>query len=194
VVAAGPLGEAVVRTFRRGGLVRHVSRQRYLLGDRAFDELLLLERLRRVGAPVPEPLAAVQTRLRPGYAACLVTRRLRGVEPAAQRLRKARSAEVEAILESVGRAVRRLHDAGGRHADLNAWNVLVPVAGPPRPAWVVDLDRGRFDPDGVPRRHRRRNLARLRRSLRKLGLADALAAWPAFERGYASPPEPVPAA
>jgi tRNA A-37 threonylcarbamoyl transferase component Bud32 len=85
----------------------------------------------------------------------------------------------------MGRAVAALHGAGGDHADLNAWNVLIAGSDEPR-AHVVDLDRGRLRsaPLGAPRAAA--NLARLRRSLGRLGLVDALSAWTEFERGYAS--------
>jgi hypothetical protein len=83
VVPAGPFGEAVVRPYRRGGLVEKVNRRTYFVGSRAFSELVATHRLRRRGAPVPEVLAAVQSRFRAGYLACLVTRRIRssGAQP-----------------------------------------------------------------------------------------------------------------
>ncbi len=196
VLPAGPLGEVVVRPFRRGGWVRHVVRDRYLAGNRAFEEIVLTERLRRAGAPVPEAVAAVQSRVGPGpaYAACLVTRRLAGFAPAAEVLRGRRQGEAAGPMERIGSSIRRAHDAGGVHADLNAWNVLLAEARPGLPPVLIDWDRGRWRPDGASRRDARANLRRLRRSLRKLGLAAALGAWDALEAGYDSGPDPVPAA
>jgi 3-deoxy-D-manno-octulosonic acid kinase len=194
VISAGALGEAVVRRYRRGGLVERVSTRRYLGGDRAFNELALTHRLRMAGAPVPEVLAAVQADLRPGYAACLITRRIQGAFPAGGLLAEASRGEVIAILEAMGRSVRQLHDAGGWHADLNANNLLVPVGRAGVPVIVIDLDKGRFYVGGVPRWMAARNLRRLRRSLRKLGCVEALAAWPAFRKAYDSPPGPPAAA
>lgn len=196
VLAAGPLGEVVVRPFRRGGWVRHVVKDRYLAGSRAFDEIVLTERLRRAGGPVPEAVAAVQSRVGPGpaYAACLVTRRLAGFAPAAEVLRGLRPGEAAGPMERIGAAIRRAHDAGGAHADLNAWNVLVAAGRPGLLPVLIDWDRGRWRPGGASRREVRANLRRLRRSLRKLELTSALGAWDALERGYASGPEPVPAA
>ena len=196
VLPAGPLGEVVVRPFRRGGWVRHVVRDRYLAGNRAFEEIVLTERLRRAGAPVPEALAAVQSRLGPGpaYAACLVTRRLVGFAPAAEVLRGLRQGEAAGPMERIGTSIRRAHEAGGAHADLNAWNVLLAAGRPGHAPVLIDWDRGRWRPDGVSRRDARVNLRRLRRSLRKLDLSAALGAWDALERGYASGPDPAPAA
>jgi tRNA A-37 threonylcarbamoyl transferase component Bud32 len=70
------------------------------------------------------------------------------------------------VLQSVGAAIRRLHDCGGRHPDLNLTNILVQsIDGAPR-ITLIDFDRGR--PAAQPRRAAAADLARLRRSARKL--------------------------
>lgn len=189
-------GDVVVRPFRRGGWISRFVERRYILGARAFKELEVTEGLRRDGAPVPEVLAAVQERIRPGpgYAACIVTRRINGTVPAAEALARVSPGELQVLMEDIGRAIRRCHQAGGWHADLNAWNLLVPSARPDLTVTVIDWDRGRLMPRGVPERARRGNLSRLARSLRKLDLAAAIDAWPALEKGYASERGPAPAA
>lgn len=194
LVPAGPLGEAVVRRYLRGGLARPLLGDRYLYGSRAFHELVVTERLRRRGVPVPEVLAAVQRSRRPGYSACIVTRRLPGAETAARVLARSRPGECRAWLEEIGHSVRRLHEAGSWHADLNAHNVLLFPGRPGIPPLLIDFDRSRLYPGRVPRRRARGNLRRLRRSLSKLGLNEALRAWPALEHGYGIEPEPEPAA
>ena len=196
VLSARPFGDVVVRPYRRGGWISHFVKRRYLVGARAFQELMVTERLRRIGAPVPEVLAAVQERIRPGpgYSACIVTRRVAGTVPAAQALARAPAGELRVLMVDIGRAIRRCHEAGGWHADLNAWNLLVPDSRPDLPVVVIDWDRGRWIPEGVPDRAGRANLSRLARSLRKLELASAIEAWPALEQGYASEPGPTPAA
>lgn len=174
----GKLGQAVLRPYRRGGLVRHLVERRYFLGDRAFDELALTERLRRLELPVPEPLAAVQRSAPPGYRAALVTRRIPGVRPLPALL-EAGSREPEDLMAAAGRTVGRLHREGAWHADLNAHNLLSDPTG--GAVHVVDFDRGRFFEDGVPGFFARSNRKRLRKSLEKLGLSAAREAWPAFE-------------
>lgn len=192
VVDAGPLGEAVVRPYRRGGLVEKINDRRYFLGNRAFDELVTTHRLRLRGAPVPEALAAVQVPLHPGYGGCLVTRRVPRSRPSSVVLRTSGD-RTDAVLEAMGRAVRRFHAAGGVHADLNAHNVLVSAARD-GPVTIIDLDRASVTPGPVPARRARANLRRLARSLVKLGLTAALERWEAFERGYDAPLDPLPAA
>ena len=193
IVPAGPLGEAVVRPYRRGGLVEKINRRTYFFGDRAFSELVATYRLWRREAPVPEVLAAIQSAVRPGYVACLVTRRIPKARSAAAFLADAPAARRAIVLESMGRAIRLLHEAGGVHADLNAHNIVVPEEGD-GPAYVIDLDRVSVLTGPVPERRARANLRRLRRSLLKLGLDEGLADWDHLERGYAVLPQPPPAA
>lgn len=213
LVPAGPLGEAVVRPYRRGGLVAGFVESRYLLGDRAFRELELTLRLRRAGVPAVEPLAAVQSARRPGYRAALVTRFVADARPAPEALRApggggegtaeapggggdpARGggrggdpgADVRDALRRMGRATRALHEAGGHHPDLNAHNFLLP-ADRARPAVLLDFDRARKLSAPLPRPLARWSVRRLRRSLAKLGLKRALEAWDAFGEGYAGRP------
>ena len=75
----------------------------------------------------------------------------------------------ERVLESMGRAIRLLHEAGGVHADLNAYNILVQEEGEGR-AFVIDLDRASVLAGPVPARQAAANLRRLRRSFLKIGL------------------------
>lgn len=182
-IASLPTGdEAVVRPGRRGGWFGRLIRRRYFLGDRFTAELVLTERLRRRGAPVPLPLAAVRRERRVGYETWLVTRRIPAARPAAELLAEGTEAERRARLATLGDAVGRLHAAGGDHADLNAWNLLIDGDD----AYVVDLDRGRLREAPLAAGRAAANLARLRRSLDRLGLDEARAAWPELERGYAA--------
>lgn len=182
-VPAGRHGEAVIRPYRRGGLPARFVERTYLLGDRAFDELEVTERLRRAEVPVPEPLAAVQSgRGGWGYRAALVTRRVTGVDPAPDRLDEADDETLRRELARMGRTAGRLHGAGGVHADLNAWNFLLPRGR--GDAVLLDFDRGRVVGGSVPKVVAWMNLRRLRRHLDKLGLDAALEAWDAFESAY----------
>lgn len=186
LLPAGPEGEVVVRPYRRGGLAARFADRTYLVGDRAFDEVFVTERLRRRGVPTARPLAAVQSSARLGYRAALVTRRVTGADPAPSVLSKLaeerREEELADVLRRMGRSAGLLHAAGGIHADLNGYNFLLPRGG--GDAVLLDFDRARIlgrDPLDF---FARQNLRRLRGHLEKLGLDAALAAWEAFEAGY----------
>lgn len=164
---AAPFGDAVLRVYRRGGLVRHVSQGAYVyLGldrVRSFHEWRLLRELRHRGLPVPEPLAAACQRSGLVYRAALLTAHIAGSRTLADRLVKdPLSAEQWARL---GQTLARFAQAGAAHADLNARNVLMDRGSD---FWVVDFDRAVLHPAPIDGR---RMIRRLIRSLDKLGLA-----------------------
>ncbi|MDX5432144.1 MAG: 3-deoxy-D-manno-octulosonic acid kinase, partial [Halomonas sp.] len=131
----------VLRRYRRGGLVAKVSESRYLWTGlertRAFRELRLTAHLHAQDLPVPRPVAAGVTRHGPTYTAALITVRIPGARTLAEYLEGIEPS----LLERVGATVRRFHDAGLDHVDLNARNLLVDAAGT---VWLIDLDRCRL--------------------------------------------------
>jgi tRNA A-37 threonylcarbamoyl transferase component Bud32 len=87
---------------------------------------------------------------------------VRSTEPAAQRARLARE---------VGEAIRKLHDAGVDHRDLQLRNIVVAHQKNARRIVIVDLDKAVYHPRGtLPMSARARNLGRLTRSVIKNGL------------------------
>ena len=153
----------VLRCYLRGGVAARFARDLYLwLGEertRSFRELRLLDRLQSLGLPVPPPVAARYRRAGIAYRADLITVRL----PGARSLEDALAAGPldDARWAAIGRCLRRFHDAGVHHADLNARNVML---GDALEVWVLDFDRGRLRRPGP---WRERVLDRLARSLAK---------------------------
>lgn len=176
--------EWVVRHYRRGGLVGKLVADRYLWGGlaltRAWREWRLLAELHGEGFPVPQPIAARVVREGLFYRADIVTRRLNAI-PLSERLRHGRLSS--AAWHAIGATLRRFHEAGVWHADLNAHNIL--LAG--EQVYLIDFDRGRRRK--LVALWARRNLTRLRRSLDKLNhlhrefCFDA-EDWKALLRGY----------
>lgn len=157
----GPWHSAVLRHYRRGGLVARVSRQYYVWAGahrtRAFAEFALLDRMFRQGLPVPEPLGAAWWRSGLVYRAAIVVARIAGATTLARSLELADPVRVAA-------AILQMHDADVWHADLNAFNILLDPTGR---VWLIDFDRGCVRRMTAARRQA--NLARLQRSLCKLG-------------------------
>lgn len=163
-----PAGACVLRHYHRGGLVARVNRDRYLwtgaARTRSFAEFRLLAHIAALGLPAPQPVAAGYRRHGLFYTADLITRRIDHARTLAQMLAENR---LDADLaREVGALVARFHREGIWHADLNAHNVLAAGSA----LYLIDFDRGalRRPAEGW----RLANLARLRRSLVKLG-ADA---------------------
>lgn len=173
---ATPVGECVLRHYHRGGHVARVFGDRYLWRGReqtrSFAEFRLLQTLADRRLPVPQVVAARFKRRGMHYRADLITRRVPGTT-LAQCLHDA--ALDPALAAQIGTVLARFHRQGVYHADLNAHNVLVDG----NDTWLIDFDRGYLRTSA--RAWQLGNLARLHRSLLKLGAGDADA--DAFERG-----------
>ena len=173
----GDFGRAVLRRYRRGGLVARLIADRYLWAGaeatRSFAEFGLLHFMHGMGLPVPRPLAAAYWRRGAGYRAAILLQRLDDTRPLAQALDTASPAEVAA-------AVFAMHEAGVWHADLNAYNILLDSGGK---AWLIDFDKGRVRPL-LSAERRRGNLLRLRRSLVKVAGERGMLWWDELNRAY----------
>lgn len=156
-----PFGPMVLRQYRRGGLAARLSRDRYWWSGearvRGIAEFRLLQEVARRGVPVPAPVATLYRRHGAHYRAAILLERIQGARTLAEL-----AGEGAAPWDEAGRLVARAHRAGLDHADLNADNVLFDARGAP---WLIDLDRGRLREPAEG--WRRRNLARLHRSLLK---------------------------
>jgi 3-deoxy-D-manno-octulosonic acid kinase len=185
----------VLRHYHRGGLLSPLLRDRYLWrgeqSTRPFREWQLTYRLHRAGLPVPAPLAARYCQHGPTYSGDLITERLPAVGSLAECLRTGALSVLTWI--SIGRCIRRFHDLGVCHADLNAHNVLLSEDA----VYVIDFDRCQLRSPGL---WCDANLVRLRRSLEKVTWALPVerfgeADWHALLDGYrqspAAPAAPV---
>ena len=163
-VRASPDQRWVLRHYRRGGLIAHVSDDLYVWTGadrtRSFREWRLLRQLRAWGLPVPTPVAARYQRAGLFYRADLITAELPVRRTLTQALQQA-SLPTE-TWHAIGQCVGSLHARGVQHADLNAHNLLV---GASNDIYVLDFDRGRIRARGT---WERAVLARLQRSLRKV--------------------------
>ncbi len=157
--------EYFIKHYARGGFPARLVADRYLYTgrdrSRSFAEWRLLAALSHGGLPVPRPVAASCARRGACYTAGLITASCRPARPLAKLLREAPLGERG--WRAIGRTIRRFHDEGVWHADLNAHNILMTDAAG---VVLVDFDRARLRADA--RAWRRANIERLRRSLDKL--------------------------
>ncbi len=159
---------AVGKRALHGGLLGRLLGGLYLGRRRALDQLRAASRLARAGVSTPEILA-IGSRRAAGlfYAQAIVAREIAGARNlhrlAGERLPDARRRD---ILEKTAGLLRRMHDAGFLHADLNLANLVLGDGPAGETVWVVDLERGRFAGE-VPAGGRIRVLARLLRSCEK---------------------------
>ncbi len=150
-----------LRHYYRGGLPGRVLRDQYLfLGEeasRSFREFRLLEELVRLRLPVPKPVAARIVRVGLIYRADLLTARISDVQSLAEALQQSTPVDWHAI----GTTIRRFHEHGVYHADLNTHNIQLAKES----VWLLDFDRGSIRSAG---RWKELTLKRLYRSMRKV--------------------------
>ncbi|WP_227538173.1 3-deoxy-D-manno-octulosonic acid kinase [Marinobacter vulgaris] len=184
--AATPVGELVLRQYLRGGLMSKISRSNYLFTgydrSRSFCEFRLLEKMIDFGLPVPQPVAAVARRHHwLFYEAAILIRRIQGARP----LPEVKPLESSSLWREIGRVIRRFHDSGLNHADLNCDNILIASG----QVYLIDFDKCRLLETAAPDAPwKRDNLSRLWRSVQKRchNLSDRVREelWSALLEGY----------
>jgi 3-deoxy-D-manno-octulosonic acid kinase len=174
----------VLRRYRHGGLLGRLTRTLLLGPGRPLSELYVTARAATAGAPVPHVLCLVLwPTWGPFWSGVIGTREETEAEELLGAWRDRPPGPGRwGLLRRVGGAIRRLHDAGVEHRDLQLRNVLIVRGESGREASgkgaervvVIDLDRARFHA-GPPLSPRRRaaNLARLVRSAVKEELLAA---------------------
>jgi len=184
-----PFGSVVLREFLRGGWVAKLSRQSYFFTtvarSRPFREYHLLATLYEQGLPVPRPVAALCKHHGIISTGALMTQRIASVQTLADLLPGNHDGvdSQAGLWENIGKSIRRFHDAGVWHADLNARNILLDDG---LQVYLIDFDRARFTPGEAV--NGEGNLNRLKRSLNKLWPADKLSglqpAWARLKAAY----------
>ena len=156
--------EYVLRHFLRGGILGRFVRDSYFwLGEdktRSFMEWRLLYKLFERGVPVPRPAVARYCRTGWTCTADIITCRVPGIRSLS--IRVAEKSGSEEFWQALGACIRRFHDAGVNHADLNAYNIQVDADDA---ITLLDFDRGCLMPPGA---WQQKNLARLHRSLQRV--------------------------
>lgn len=165
-----PCGPVVLRQYLRGGWAAKLSRSAYFFTtvarSRPFREFNVLASLHELDLPVPRPLAALCKHHGVISSGALMTARIEGAQTLADLL-PATQATGE-LWADVGKCIRRFHQGGVWHADLNARNILFDAQSR---VFLIDFDRARLTPGKAV--NGENNLARLNRSLVKL--------WPASQ-------------
>ncbi len=169
---------AVLRHYRRGGMMARVNRDLYFwqgpAQSRSYREFDLMLRLSDGGLLVPRPIAAMAQRKGLFYRAAILTRFVEHRGALCQ-------IDSQAAWQAAGLAIARLHAVGVWHADLNVHNILIDAA---NQAWLIDFDRAR---SGISDKAQLQgNLSRLLRSTRKVCPELTEQNWPALLDGYAS--------
>ncbi len=166
-----------LRPVRHGGLLGGLRGEGLLGLGRPLAELRVNAELAARSAPVARPLL-VAARRGPGplwFAAVGTLHEEDACDGVALLSAAPRRLDVLRAAAAVGIGLRRFHDAGGRHADLQLKNLLLREGPNGVEVRVIDLDRGQAGRPPGPRR-RMREIMRLYRSLVKRGVAETVGA------------------
>jgi 3-deoxy-D-manno-octulosonic acid kinase len=175
----------VLRRYLRGGWAASLSREHYFFTSvstsRPFREYHLLAALHALGLPVPRPVAALCQHRGLLSRGAIITARLTDAKPLADMLDD--DLPDADVWTAIGTCVRRFHNEGVWHADLNARNILLDGDSQ---VFLIDFDRARFSPGETV--EGKGNLNRLKRSLVKFWPADESEAmqeaWKNLMAGY----------
>lgn len=160
----------VLRKYSHGGLLRFLTRDLFLLGERSFKELSLTEEVRSSGIPTVQPIGAIhQIIFWPFYRAYLLTLEIphaknliqyfqeNGANPSCENLRHKRK-----TIRAAGLLLRQFHQKGFYHRDLQLKNLLVDGS----QILIIDFDRSYRKKD-LSVSKKVKNLLRLNRSVEK---------------------------
>lgn len=174
----------VLRHYRRGGLLGKVISDRYLgsslENSRPYREWKLLGKCLELGLPAPRPAAIRLSRGMGFYQGDLLTHEIEEASPLSGLLKAAPLGEKR--WRGVGEMIRKFHDHGILHSDLNAANILLRED----EVFLIDFDKAQTREAG---KWTDSNLERLERSLNKwLRLENIFhftqADWQALNEGY----------
>ncbi|PJC85224.1 3-deoxy-D-manno-octulosonic acid kinase [Vibrio sp. HA2012] len=155
--------QGALRHYRRGGLFGKLINDHYLFSGweqtRSYQEFQLLKHLADAGVRVPRPLAAKVRRGLFTYQADLLSERIQDARDLVSILKtEPLSAD---RYQSIGREIRKMHNAGVNHTDLNIHNLLCDSH---EKVWIIDFDKCCQQ---AGERWKSANLDRLLRSFRK---------------------------
>ncbi len=190
-VRADPVVWAL-RHYRRGGWMARLTDDLYfwhgLENTRPWREWKLTATLHEQGLPVPRPIAARVSRTGLFYRGDLITQRIESAQTLADLLRT-QALSLDGWRQ-LGAMLRRFHDAGVRHDDINARNILCNAGlhDANSSFHLIDFDKAAVVTPGT---WREQNLARFRRSLEKFktntpGFHFEITDWTVLLSGYAA--------
>ncbi|OED64519.1 3-deoxy-D-manno-octulosonic acid kinase [Vibrio splendidus ZS-139] len=132
--------QAALRHYRRGGLFGKLVEDQYRFSDwestRCAMELNILKALANAGVNVPKPIAARAIKSGLLYRADLMSERIPNAKDLVDVLV---NGPIDAdVYRRIGQEVRKMHDAGVNHTDLNIHNILLDDS---QRVWIIDFDK-----------------------------------------------------
>ena len=184
--------DLLLKHYRRGGYVRHFSKDKYLWtglnGTRAFKEFALLQRLADAGLPAPKPFACRVEKHRWCYRTSLITHWVDNTASMTERVED--HPLPDRLWPEIGRVIRTFHDHHVCHEDLNGSNILIDDSDR---VYIIDFDKAVVKKSSGDTKQgkawRDANLKRFERSLMRLSVKSNAFfftpdIWSLFTEGY----------
>ena len=162
----------VLRHYYRGGLIGKVIKDSYLFNgienSRAMREFYLLKQMQKWQLPAPKPVACSITRhglFGLCYRADLLSSRIENAQDLVAILSK--ESIDDNVWRKIGATIKRFHDHGIYHHDLNSHNILIDER---QDVHLIDFDRGELrqaDEMSNAGHWKESNMSRLQRSFLK---------------------------
>jgi len=170
VVPLEGIGSVVIKHYRRGGIIRHLIKQRYLRcgKTRCQMEYELLQKVRSLGINAPDPVAFAH-RGRLFYQCWLVTREIKDHQTLVQ-ISLSNQEQARMVMQEVVKQVTILIKNKILHVDLHPGNVIVDNQ---NRVYLLDFDKAGIFPRGK-NALRARYLRRWNRAIQKHGLPKML--------------------
>ena len=154
----------VLRHYYRGGLIgRFINDSYFFTGyknTRAAREFDLLAHMQSLSLPTPKPIAYRITRHGLYYSADLLSSRIENAQDLVAILIK--NSMCDDVWFAIGVMIRKFHEHGIYHHDLNAHNILIDND---KKLWLIDFDQGEVKI--IKKEWQQNNLQRLLRSFNK---------------------------
>lgn len=156
-----------IKQLRRGGLLERLWHDRFFGSGRLVENLAVPLIVRSLGVATPEPVALMLSPGPPGlFRGWIAFEELADATDLAEAFTAGPVPSREERLEVMS-LVRRMHDAGVEHRDLNLGNLMLRRSAGRTQVYVIDLDRARVSTNPLAFGKRQQALRRLERSLVK---------------------------
>ncbi len=132
--------DVALRHYYRGGLFGKLIKDKYWFSGwentRCYQELMTLNLLSEAGVNVPKPIGARATRQGMRYQADILTEKVQDAEDLVSVLLN--QPLDPSIYQRIGMEIRKMHNAGVNHTDLNIHNILLDKQ---VCVWLIDFDK-----------------------------------------------------
>jgi 3-deoxy-D-manno-octulosonic acid kinase len=176
----------VIRRNFHGGIFGKVFKDVFLDGSRPHRELFIMWRLREVGIKTAEPIASFTVNFGPFKRTYLITSYIQGGKDFLEVLENTNpSLKRREIFYQAGALIRKIHDLGVYHPDLQLKNFLLKG----EDVYILDFDKA-YQRIPLPLSLRFKNLFRFLRSLEKartkgmrISPKEILSFWKGYAQG-----------